>query len=301
MSLEDVNEDDWYFDSIMRYKFLNMFELEKHSYSLALTRDRSICLTSYSKGCHSELLEFDLPSNNQGKARDLKLSCGKIFENRIYQIGAHYGKGRIIVSEENIDGISVYNLPEQSGSIERITHVKSPIISPRFAVESADTPHVFIVRDSSRNGFLIDIDASSVLLEVPISAGNKNSELAPLYVESNLVALCSTNNGSIDLHDLRNAKPSLHMSNHSSEGGSWTFDSKYNAAAKIGETRNTSSAEITMLSSSGCLLNCDVRNCKVPLSKFNVNLETTSSFNLQLDYNPNVDGVLSFSGFDNIS
>ncbi|XP_022207513.1 WD repeat-containing protein 73 [Nilaparvata lugens] len=302
MSIEEVNEDDWYFDSIMRYKFLNMFELEKHSNLLALTNDRSICLTSNCEGSGSEILEFHLPSSNQGKGRDLKLNCGKLFNNRIRQIGAHYGKGRIIVSEENIAGISVYNLPDQSGSIESIRNVISSIVSPRFAVESADTPHVFIVKNTRQNGFLIDIDANSVLQEVPFSSCNKdclNSELISVYMERDVVTVCCIETGSIILQDLRTNKSSLHMSNGISDGNSWTFDSKYNASAKIGENYKQSSYQMVMLSSKGCLLNCDLRNWKEPLSKCNVSLETTNPNNLHLNFNPNIDGVFSFAGFDN--
>ncbi|XP_021915907.1 WD repeat-containing protein 73-like isoform X3 [Zootermopsis nevadensis] len=290
---DDEDEDEWFYDSIKRYKQLRMFDFENIIQQIELSDPSTICVVGKHKSGKHEVLELSLPEkltvapSHEGlvKNSDLKLKSGGFTVAPVVQMKVLWNQRRIIVSEKDQTGVAIYNL----GS-----------------ANSATTQRDFVV---------IDLAVNAILYKLSIDSTNETEcGLEPSFVSENLAALCDRNSGSIFLHDVRASKtcgnfsPATQNFNESRVGRKlWTVKTTYcNKKSLSSAHGGVNNPKLGIASTMGDLVIYDLRNTSVAVCESNIGKvidiqSHTGDFYSQvpvINFSPDDETQVSSSGFD---
>ncbi|XP_069673854.1 WD repeat-containing protein 73-like [Periplaneta americana] len=313
---DDEDEDEWFYDSIKRYKQLRMFDFENVIHQIELTDWKTICVAGKHKSGKYEILELSLPekltvaASHEGLVKncDLKMRSGGFTSAPVAQVRALWNQRKILVSERDEAGVSVYNLGvNDTDLVTKAASLTCELIAPRIALNNQDL--VLLAARNCKDIIAIDLNANKNVYKVSEPEVLKGFE--PCFMSESLAAICERNNGTIVLHDIRAAKmcgsflPGKRNKEDKTTGALWTTRSSYERNSAYGNVGNSDS-KLGLVSTFGNILICDLRNlsepiCDVDIGKIINPHPQGQEFDLQLpllNFSPDNSGEVSLSGFD---
>ncbi|KAJ9593747.1 hypothetical protein L9F63_014720 [Diploptera punctata] len=282
------DEDEWFYDSIKRYKQLRMFDVEQVVRQVELSDERTMCVV----GIH-EILELSLPDKitvapcQEGlvKNSDLKLRSGGYTTSPITQMRTLWNEKKILLSQEKQTGASLYTLgSEQSDLISRISILSCDLISPQLAVNNKGL--ALLTAKHRRDVILMDIEANKSVYNKSLPGNETEMWLEPCFMSETVVTLCNRYSGNVVLLDVRTDTLSQVEGDRRKTEDIWTMAvSAHNNVSRVGK-----------ISSSGKLIVHDLRHTQVPSSSYD--LGKVSEDLPSLKFSPESCDVVSMSGFD---
>uniref|UniRef100_A0A1B6CEM9 WD repeat-containing protein 89 n=1 Tax=Clastoptera arizonana TaxID=38151 RepID=A0A1B6CEM9_9HEMI len=292
---EEIYENDWILDTILKYKKLNMYELDKTIHFMELTDHSSMCvLCSNSKGSY-EISEFTLPDiiyseNSIKNASDLKLKCGMFSTDIITQMKPIQKEHKLVLSKKEISGISLYNLAmdKQTDEITKYSHITCELVNPSFSLFERKA---ILVSNSTDPAILVDLEESKSILSLNCCNSSIQSVLQPVFINNNQFVVCYNNCGSLIIQDVRQDDCNQFIPNPYVGKGPWTVNTSGNSI---------NNAKVILLSSCGFVFVFDSRKWSEPLYKNKLPLNQLPKFetNYTVNFSPRDTNIISVSGFD---
>ncbi|XP_046409181.1 WD repeat-containing protein 73-like [Ischnura elegans] len=202
---EDNDDDDWYYDSIVRFQQLQMFDFDSPVTHVDFSENDQICIAGKIRGDRQEVQELSLPEKNSSSAfesHDLKMKTGGFSTKPIFQMKCLKNQRKMVLSENTLKGVSVYQLGcEKSDDIKKLCEFASEITNPLLAV--FDKRIVF--GSSSNEIHVANAEVNKVDLIVPSNCPQeRETEIADLCTWSdNFVGYCESQTGKVTLIDCR--------------------------------------------------------------------------------------------------
>ncbi|XP_075209767.1 integrator complex assembly factor WDR73-like [Lycorma delicatula] len=306
------NEDEWYFDSIKRYKSLSMFEIQKTPVHVSCIDTNSVCVISGFDKNHSEITELLLPikssvEDNLSNNSDLKLKCGTFSESVISQVQVHNKKRLIFSSEEGVSGAIVYGLDSQSDQIKKCGHIRNILLNPQIALNQSES-QLLLSQNSRNDSFIVDINNTDISGTIS-TKDNLNQEtdiLIPLFVHFNTVSILNRRTGVANFYDVRtnSACKIAKICPPFNNAKMWSCTSNFlsqNVISSEYTVSNHDSSRIFLLSDEGNLMIYDSRNWNSFFAKYNLDVYCKSDNYkkyMQLSCSPFDKNILAVSGFD---
>nr|CAD7200880.1 unnamed protein product [Timema douglasi] len=308
---DDEEEDEWFYNSMFRYKQLQMFGFENTVHHIEPSCHDRICVAQRHKPDKYEILELSLPEkllteSHQDclmKSSDFKVKNGGFIDFKIVQMKVLYDKKILIVSEENASELAVYRLgSENSDLVKKQSHIPTSVESPSLAVN--DSNDILASSIGSKNVELINTETAQVITSSPL--GSEDGRTKPIFVSRNVGGVCSVDSGAVRLKDLRSnsnwslvckefSQRSLIVTNPTDEEY-WTVASTYeNYFIK---QPSESNSKLGLLSTQGRLLLYDMRNTNSAFCDKQLEKRTQHCDEICLRFSPDSLLRLSVTGFD---
>uniref|UniRef100_A0A1B6GT96 WD repeat-containing protein 73 n=1 Tax=Cuerna arida TaxID=1464854 RepID=A0A1B6GT96_9HEMI len=305
------SEEDWLYDSISRYKKINMFELEYPVDHLEATSYNSICVSCSNNRRH-ELLELSLPlkltSHNKSSSEDvitndtdLKIKCGTFTQAPVAHMQTLSAGHKAVVSHVNTQGITVYAFSsDNSDEIKVDFLIKCELKGPQLAVSGTE---LVLTTNNTSPWIVMDLSSGKVSARVLSDQLPSRCEesVSPVYLESRLMAFCHHSTGRVQLYDKRQQKLLDGIIGVNENNSSmWSFASEHEYSEQF--TSVDHPICLGMVSTNGTLNLYDSRNWTTPCASKNLGLSsptvTKNKSPVQLKFKPANKNWMSVSGFD---
>jgi len=307
-------DEDWFYDSISRYKNLNMFELELPIQQMEPLGTSNICVACSDSQRH-QLLQLSLPSkllSQAGESSDntitsdtnLKIKCGTFMEKMCYQIKA-FDEHKVVASHVDTKGVALYSLSPDTDEIKKeclqtLLDLESPMIATNdtficLTKKRADRISLFDVNAQKPHQFFT-VDEKQTTHEC-------DERIVPMFLRPDVMAFGRQKTGGFWFIDYRVPPGSWIFESpyYNTELGEvasfWSFASLYECSRDFINTgQNICFAKV---SKDGALLVYDTRNLKLPAYfDDNVGLKTENPASLQVRFKPGSKDWVSVSGLN---
>ncbi|XP_046672575.1 WD repeat-containing protein 73-like [Homalodisca vitripennis] len=305
------NEEDWLYDSISRYKQINMFELEYPVHHLETTNYNSICVSCSNNRRH-QLIELSLPlkltSQTKGSEdlitndTDLKIKCGTFTQAPVAHLKTLSAGHKAVVSHKNTQSITVYAFSSDNSDEIKVDYLmKCELKGPQLAVSNTE---LALTTSNTSPWLVMDLSSGKVTDRVLSDQlpSRPEESVSPMYLESRLVAFCHHSTGQVQLYDKRQPKLLDRIIGVNDENNSslWSFASVHECSKQF--TSVDHPVCFGMVSTNGTLNVYDSRNWTTPCASKNLGLSspalTKNKPTLQLKFKPANKNWVSVSGFD---
>ncbi|PSN42420.1 hypothetical protein C0J52_11735 [Blattella germanica] len=274
---DDEDEDEWFYDSMKRYKQLRMFDVENVIKHIELSDPKSICIVGEQKSGKHEILELSLPD---------KITVAPSQEGLMKTL---WNLRKIIISETGHGGVSVYKFT-------------CDLVAPLMAINSQQL--TLLASKGRSNLVLMDVNTNMTVHNTSLSVNEAESWIEPSFVSETTAALCNRLTGDVSLHDIRMGKTCSATPHAKYIPG---YESKVEELWSMGNSTvnkvNTSlrndSTKLGILSSQGKLVIYDLRTSESPLCRADIGKVCSQEETVVPTLNFSDDSSnISLSGFD---
>ncbi|KAK9505834.1 hypothetical protein O3M35_009807 [Rhynocoris fuscipes] len=300
MSVYNDEEDEWYCNSIQRYKELVMFETEYVVGQIEFSDPGSICVLGRRPSGHSVLSELALPAKIVNSKKnlisinnDLKIKAGVFPTFPIAQILCIYGEGKIVAAEESLPGVAVYELNvEDSDKIQRSGTLTVPLTEPVLSLIDAKT--LLLTANNDKKPVILDLASGKTSTTLEKCSFSPFGHILPTIVSPNVALLCKRKDSHSILYDIRTGS-SVGCILGNPTSSLWTAATNYHPLRNPAPSITT----LAFLSASGLLRIYDLRNLHKEISNCQLTLPDVK----EKDINPRIQlspsgEYLSVSGYD---
>ncbi|XP_022345130.2 integrator complex assembly factor WDR73-like [Crassostrea virginica] len=290
----EFDGDDWFYDSISRYKHLYMYDLQYPVTAFDWINNNFVCVATRGRPKH-EITELSLPDKlctseelALSKNRDFQVVTGGFSSSEI-RVLKHIPETRLICtsSVKNQDSIDIWRLgAHDTDLIETDGKIHSRKQKGTWSsIAAMDKNHV-IFGSHGDNLCFADVITQNILLdttELPFTCTSRISRISTL--DNHTVCCCFTN-GNLLMWDTREKTPTVHEINFERSNAHWTMD--------------LCDTDLVQLSSGGDVLFLDTRKLKNVTSTNNIGLTTKDTDCLRVCLKLHKGNCLlySVSGFD---
>ncbi|XP_073993421.1 integrator complex assembly factor WDR73-like [Rhodnius prolixus] len=294
------DQDEWFYNSIKRYKELVMFETEYVVEQIEFSDARSICVLGRKTTGQSVLSELALPSKLVDKKKsivamnsDLKIKSGVFPAAPIAQIICIYGEGKVVAAEQSLPGVALYELNvADTDQILRSGTLKAPFTQPVLSLVDART--LLLTANSDEKPVLLDLTSGQTCAPLNQCSNTPDEDVLPAVVSPKVALLCRKKDSETILYDVRSGTK-VGSINGINKCDVWTVTTNYHALRHPSPVLTT----FAFLSASGLLRVYDLRKLDQEISNCQLELPDTQVkvADPRIHLSPTGD-YLSVSGFD---